>query len=508
VKSTPSTPSASPIPGALARNKLGPGFIISFVMGAAAPLTVTSGVIPTAYGTTGIVGLALAFLLIGALLALFSVGYSAMQRRITNAGAFYAYISQGISRMAGVPAAWVALLAYNLLQVGLYGAIGVSVAPLMESWLGLRLAWWAYAAIMWAIVAILGLRSVKANAVILAGLMVAEVGVVLVYFVGNLTHPAGGVITFEPFNPAALFTSGFGAAVVIGITGFVGFEASAIYSEEARDQQRTVPRATYLSLLIIAVLYSLAAWGMVVATGAAQIAGFAGSQQGETTFTLAATNLGQTAATIGHALFASSIFAAMISYHNAVSRYFFALGREGVLPALFGTTTAKHNAPKWGSLIQTIIGIAVIAGYGVAGLDPLVQLFFWLGTTGGFGVLLLLTATSLAVLGYRLRRKGENVWRANIAPTAALILLLAMLVAATMNFATLLGVAPDSPLRWIFPASYLVPVIIGLARAIYLRTRRPEVYRGVGLGVEAETGRAETIKERTHAHEAPEGSAL
>lgn len=507
MKSTPSDVSTSPIAASLARNKLGPLHILWFVLGAAAPVTVVAGVIPTAYGITGIVGLPLAFLLIGALLALFSVGYNAMSRRISNAGAFYAYISQGISRPIGVAAAWVALFAYNLLQVGLYGAIGASVAPLMEQWFGLHAHWALYAAVAWAIVAVLGLRRVEENARILTVLLVLEIVVVLVFFGANMLHPAGGAISFEPFHPSALFTSGFGAAAVIGITGFVGFEASAIFSEEARDRKRTVPRATLLSLLVIAGLYSLASWGMSVATGPAEIAGFAAHEQGNTMFALAATNLGQVWAAIGQVLFVTSVFAAMISYHNAVGRYVFALGREGVLPSWFGTTT-KSMAPKWGSLIQSIIGIAVIIGYSIAGLDPLLQLFFWLGTTGGFGVLVLLTATSIAVLGYRLRSKGENIWRATIAPALALVLLLAILIAAAVNFATLLGVAPDSPLRWVFPASFLVPVLIGLARAWYLYARKPEVYNGIGLGANAATGRAEAAEERTHAHEAREATGI
>jgi hypothetical protein len=44
------------------------------------------------------------------------------------------------------------------------------------------------------------------------------------------------------------------------VTGFVGFEQSVVYSEESRDPRRTVPRATYLAVALIAVLYRFAAW--------------------------------------------------------------------------------------------------------------------------------------------------------------------------------------------------------------------------------------------------------
>jgi hypothetical protein len=50
-------------------------------------------------------------------------------RRITNSGAFYAFIAADLGKTAGVAAAGVAaalvaLLSYTLLQVGLYGALG------------------------------------------------------------------------------------------------------------------------------------------------------------------------------------------------------------------------------------------------------------------------------------------------------------------------------------------------------------------------------------------------
>lgn len=100
---------------ALARDRLGVPAVLFFVLAGVAPLTVAAGVIPTAYQTTGLTGIPAAFLVIAVILAIFSAGYVAMARRIQNAGAFYAFVSQGIGRVAGVAAALVALLAYSCL---------------------------------------------------------------------------------------------------------------------------------------------------------------------------------------------------------------------------------------------------------------------------------------------------------------------------------------------------------------------------------------------------------
>lgn len=488
-----STQVASNVAAALAQNKLGTTRVTQFALSAAATLTVVAGVLPTGYAVTGIIGIPAAFLLLGVVLIVFCVGYNAMSRRISNAGAFYAYIAQGVSRPAGVAAAWIALVCYNLLQVGLYGIFGAVGAPILNSALHVDLPWWGWALIAWAVVAILGIAQVEFNGSVLGVLMVAEVVVILVYCAAFVGHPAGGHVTATTFLPSHLFVSGWGSLLVIAVTGFVGFESAAFYSEEAKDSSRTVPTATYVCVGLIALLYCLSSWAMSVVVGPSHIVAAAGQQSGELVFNLATQTLGAAWGTIGHALLLTSVFAAMISYHASASRYVFSLGREGVLPAAFGRTLPRTGAPVWGSVAQTIIGFVVIVGFAAGHLDPMVNLFYWLGTTGGFGVLLLLAATSAAVIGYFRRKGGENAWRSAIAPFLTFVALVAAVVLSVANFATLLGVSPSSPARWAFPAAYLVVALGGVLWAALLRLRRPDIYQRIGLGVSAETGRSTAL---------------
>src|SRR5215472_2092970 len=113
---------------------------------------------------------------------------------------------------------------------------------------------------------------------------------------------------------------------------------------------------------------------------------------------------------IGQSLFLTSLFAAMIAFHSAVGRYLFPLGRERVLPRWLGRP-GPSGAPVAASLVQ---------------------LFFYLGTTGGFGVLVLAAATSIAVIVFFARdRRGESLWSAVIAPVlsaAALVVMVWLVV--------------------------------------------------------------------------------
>ena len=103
----------------------------------------------------------------------------------------------------------------------------------------------------------------------------------------------------------------------------------------------------------------------------------------------------------------TSLFAAALAFHNVVWRYVFALGRENVLPAALGRTSAS-NIPRAASLTQSATGLAVILIYALGGWPPMTDLFFWLGTTGGFGIILLLALTSVAVIAFFARDPGAR----------------------------------------------------------------------------------------------------
>ncbi|WP_188189339.1 APC family permease [Nonomuraea sp. SYSU D8015] len=475
-----------PISGALAADRLGAPSVVYFVLSAAAPLTVVAGVVTTAYAITEITGLPIAFLVVGVVLAVFAVGYVAMARRMANAGAFYTYVARGLGRPAGIAAAWMALIAYNALQVGLYGAFGAATTPLIERWFGVTPPWWVVSLIAWALVAALGVMRVDLNGRLLAVLLTAEVAVILLFDFADLINPAPSGFSMETLAPGALFTDGVGALLVIATLGFVGFESSVVFSEESREPRRTVPLATYSAVAIIACLYALSSWAMTVATGPADIVATAQRDQADTIFLLAQQHLGATVVDIARVLFATSVFAAMISFHNTTARYFFALGRERVLPAAFGRTRARSGAPKTGSIAQSVLGLAVIVVYAVLGLDPLVHLFFYGGSFGGFGVLLLIFVTSIAVIAFFLREpSGETLGRRLIAPVPAAIALAVMVWLALDNFATLLGVPEGDPLAWLLPAVYGVAAVVGVIWALVLRAGQPAVYSLVGMGAKA-----------------------
>jgi amino acid transporter len=473
---------------ALARDRLGVSAVLFFVLAGVAPLTVAAGVIPTAYQTTGLTGIPAAFLAVAVILALFATGYVAMTRHITNSGAFYAFISRGIGRTVGVAAALVALLSYSFLQVGLYGAFGPNAASEAAIHLHVHAPWWAWALGAWAVITVLGLLRVDITGRVLGVLLCAEIIVILVETVLGLAHPAGGHLSFATLSPAALTSAGFGTfgvLAVVAVLGFVGFEQAPVLAEEARNARRTIPVATYVALGMIAVVYAGVSWAMAAHTGDAHVVAAAGQQGPGLLFGLGGSGALSQAA---QWLFLTSLFAAALAFHNCVWRYMYALGRENVLPAALGRT-GGNNIPKAASLVQSATGLAVIVAYAIGGWTPMTDLFFWLGTTGGFGVLILLALTAVAVIAFFARDpRGENAWTRLIAPALAAVLLAGIVVLAVLHYGTLLGVPAGATAAWALPASYAVIAAIGLAWGLILKARRPQTYAAIGLGAHAVTG--------------------
>jgi amino acid transporter len=253
----------------LAKRRLGTLSLLFFTVSASAPMTVLAGGIAVGYIVTGSLGMPLVFPILALALALFAVGYAAMSRYVSNAGAFYAYLAQGLGRAWGVSASFVALLAYNTINLGLYGLFGAIFWDWMLEKFDVDVSWWVWSFAVLAVVALLGILRVDLNARVLGVLLILEVIAVIVFDVAAIGNPAEE-LTITGFRPDDLFgAAAAGGAFAFGIACFVGFESGAIYSEEVRDPRRTVARATYGALLITGSLYAVSAWALLMGLGPA-----------------------------------------------------------------------------------------------------------------------------------------------------------------------------------------------------------------------------------------------
>jgi amino acid transporter len=466
---TPDEPSHQLAPG-----RLGAAAVTFFALAATAPIATVVNVVPAAYVRGGRL-VPFIFVALGLVLVLFSAGYAAMARRLPFAGAMYAYVTRGLGRPAGVAAAWVAVLSYNAIQLGLYGLVGAAV----DGWSGLSLPWWQVAVGCWLVVALGGTIRVEIIGGLLALAVLAEVAVVVGYSAANLIGdpivPAGPTDTDRPT---------LGLLLAVGMLAFVGFETTGAYAEESIRPRRQTGQAGYAAVIVLALLPAVASWSVGVAAGPDQ----AGARGAQLVFDLAAARLAPWTVTVGRLVLVTGLVAALLAVHQTIARYLFALGRERVLPARLGRTARRTMAPRAASLTQSAIAALVVTvGYLLRLDSPAV-----FAAAGGLGILLVLLATSVAAL-LHLNRMPEHagLYRGLVAPMLSTVALGVLAYSAFGNLPALLGVPAGSPLVLIVPAVLAGAVALGLAHALLLRATRPIDYAGIGeQGTPVVTARA------------------
>jgi len=475
-------------PSGLARKSIGTGSLFFFCVGASAPMTVLAGSVVQTYASTGVLGVPLSFLVLAAALAFFTVGYVAMTRYVLHAATFYALLARGLGRTWGMAGGTVALVAYNCIQICLYGLLGAIISGQFGG------PWWAWSLTAWAVVGLLGVLHININARVLAILLVLEIAVIVLFDFASFTHPAHD-ITFKPLSPGSLLVNGVGGVFALSIAAFVGYESGPFYGEEARGHH-TVSRASFGSLIFIGVLYALSSWAMAVAVGVDPVStpagptpaviAAAGDPASGIPFSIIELHYGGAISALAQLLLITSILAAMISFHNSVARYIFGMARERVLPARLGSIRDGHRggAPIGGSLLQSLIALVVVLAFVLADANPVTTLFTWLAAIAAIGVNLLMFAGSLSVIGFFRRGAGtgESLWQRIWAPALGALALAAIFLVMVLNLGSLLGPDAGPLLTWSIPGIVVVAAIVGLVWGRVLAQSRPEVYRNIGAG--------------------------
>lgn len=457
------------------------------VLAASAPLSVMAAFAPVSMAVGNGVGMASSYLLAGAVLLAFSFGFMAMARSISSkgegAGAFYIYLTKGLGRQYGLGGAFLAVFAYTLLQTGTFGMIGVSLVEYLHGRLGLpAFPWWMATAACWVAVGALGYRRIDLSAKVLGITMVFEIAVVAILNLAVLFKgsPSGGLDLY-PYSLSALFSGNPGIGIMMAAASFLGFEATAIYSEECHTPHKTIPRATFISIIIIAVFYSVSTFFLANAYGMKEAAVQIHSNPTGMFPDALSTYVSQTSVDVMYILLISSLFAAVLSLHNAIARYFFNFGCDGVLPSAFGQTHPKHGSPALGSLLQSATVIAVLAPVVILKGDPVLQLYAWACGVGAMGMLLLFAIASLAIIRYLGRPENRgHVWNTRIAPILGLLGLTFIAGYATLNFDVFVDASPV--LATFFLVSVYATFLLGVLLALRWRRTRPHWYDQIVTG--------------------------
>jgi amino acid transporter len=446
----------------LRKNRLGVLGIVFFVVAASAPLVGMTGAVPVAILAGNGAAAPGAYLLVGLVLILFSVGFTAMTSKVTNAGAFFAYVGRGLGKNMGIGSAMVSIVGYVTIQLAIYGFFGGLLAGQAKAELNIDMPWYVWALVAWVVVTALSLLSVDVGAKVLGVLMILEVLSLLTAGIAILVNHSSAIDLSASFSPANIFAGGFaggaGIAIAFALASYIGFEATAIYGEESKDPKRAVPRATYWAIGIITVLFTIVSFGMVTGLGSAdvvnQVATISenGANPAAVLFSLTETNVGHWLVQIMEWLVVSSLFAGLLAFQNANSRYIFALGRARVLPKFMGSTN-KLGAPQGGVIVTSALAAIVIVLFAVQNLDPIMNLFFWMSAITAIAIMLVELLVSVAVISFFMKNKGTHWFKSIVAPALSVLALGVGLYLLMSRFNLLSGLAAEvdatnTPVIW------------------------------------------------------------
>jgi amino acid transporter len=512
----------------LARNALGLPQILFCIVTGSAPLAAMMFNDPLSGSGIGI-SVPAAFWLAAISFTLFSVGYVEMARRKTTAGGFYSYTSYGFGRIIGLGTALGIVFAYLLFAVGVNGVTTYFANTSLNDLFSISLDWRIYAFGFILLLFAITYFHIEVVARILGVCLLGEL-VILFLFSFTVLFKGGGPdgILWSALNPAGLFSGGVGikgAAAVFGAgaagVGFfgaywswVGFEMAPNYAEEARNPKKMMAYATYISCIGLAVVYTFWAWMLVTSYGGSKnqwpwavavqygvhahapaSVGLPAGNYASVYYPVAQKFVGTWLKDLFELLIITGSFACSLAFWNTSNRYLFSMGRENILPRVFGRTHSTHKSPFIATLsvaafctIFTLFFATGLVGggqrkaLGIGVSDPLValsQIGTWLPFEGNLLLLPIMALCSVAIMVYFVRtRDGFHPVKTLIAPILAAATIIFAVYLMVANRAVLMGTTTG--VEFITPFIALGIFVAGCLLAVAYRRWSRQRYDAVG----------------------------
>jgi amino acid transporter len=278
-----------------------------------------------------------------------------------------------------------------------------------------------------------------------------------------------------------------------------------VYGEESRNPKKIIPRATIIAVVGLGLFYTFISAMVIAGNGAkTSVETSISASPLDLFFGLVTQNLGGVVLDVYKALLVIGSFACALAFHNAASRYLFALGRE--IPSdkvrnTIGGTHPKHGSPYIASTIQSLITLLIVLAFAfftavqvpdasgnpvdTPALVPYVNVYGLLALVGTAAILLVQAICSAAVIWYFWVRKTHrgNVITTLICPLIGGVAMLYVVWALWDNRAFAAGLAANSDVFKVGPYMILVVFVVGLAYSVWMRFSKPETYAAIGRTV-------------------------
>ncbi len=290
------------------------------------------------------ISVALLVWLVGGLLSLLgALSYAELGAMDPGAGGLYAYIRDAFGRFPAFLYGWTL---FFVIGAGTIATLSVAAADYVTQFVPLT-PWGkrAVAVSLIAIMATINVRGTRGSASVQN--VATAIKVLAILLMSALLIALGNGSSLPPVPHVVTPTSapGVGLSIIAVLWAYEGWQYVTFVAGDAKDPQRTIPRALVLGTVLLTVIYLLANVGYVSALGTARMA-VSGRVAGDAVSQV----LGATA---GNAI-ALAIIVSMYSAAHAtvitVPRVYFAMARDGLF---FRRLTDIH--PRFGTPATAVL---------------------------------------------------------------------------------------------------------------------------------------------------------
>jgi APA family basic amino acid/polyamine antiporter len=293
----------------------------------------------------------------GVLSLLGALTYAELGAMRPEAGGLYAYIRDAFGPLTAFLYGWASFI---VIASGSIAALAVAFSNYLRPLIpGVSLPAPVIPVVVILIVAVVNVRGTRGSATMQNWTTGAKVGVLALLSLvliarGGTGAPAAAAAATSA--PNVSLAAGLGAAMIGVLWAYEGWQYATFSAGEARDPQRTFPRAISLATLLLVVLYVLANMGYVAALGAS---GAAHSER--VAAEAAGTVLGPIAGSVVAALILVSIFSALNGMVLTAPRMYYAMARDGLFFERLGTVHPKFGTPAFAIIVFAVWGAALAA---------------------------------------------------------------------------------------------------------------------------------------------------
>ena len=288
-------------------------------------------------------------------IGILAIGYvvSELAKRYSGSGAVYELIAHTAGKPAGVYGAASYYLALLSLGTALPVIGGITAHDFFNNHMSLDLPWWVWGLVILAIIVVINLVGVQLSVKAQLGIIGLSAIPFMILCVVIIAKGGSSGNTFSVFNPSKVAAGGsVFKGLLFAILMFVGFEMAAALGEETANPKKSIPVAVLSTIVIVMGFYLITQYAGTIGSG--------GPDKLPFDFPALATHyMNSKFSVLIELAILLDIIGIGIGMCAAVSRGFFTLSRDGLLPKALSKVNPKNN-PTAATAVFAVIGLIVV----------------------------------------------------------------------------------------------------------------------------------------------------